>query len=626
MNLKCPDCAFSNSEVSFGGEIQKLGKKITLQVTSPSDLDRQIIKSDSASLHIPKLQLEIPRGTQKGTVSTIEGFLKTAAANIERDQPERLKLGDIDNFHRCRQVVAQLISVSNGGSINACPDTDESDEDEDEEKQSAASQFEPFEIILDDPAGNSYIENLHAPAADPNIIEQNYSRTPSQDMSLGLQPSESARQDGTIDDSNPQHKNIVNSSTAATNAKKSDDKQNYTAAGLNFDMDITSSQLQNIGRQEVLKFPSSCPNCSRHTETDMCVVDIPHFKEVVIMSLFCESCGYKSNEIKGGGAIPKFGTNITLSINGADDLAREVLKSDTAGIEIPEIDMVLQEGGLDGVYTTVEGLLNKLHKRLTDANPFGTGDSATKQHRDNDAQGGAFSKPTEAQLKYKQFLQKLKDMADGVFPFPYTLIIPDPLSNSFIGPIPKDAIALALQAEQDGNNDCYDAYEDNGMTIVEFERTEQQNEDLGLLDMKTENYQEEGVDGLERVNYGTDQPQELPDRLSRLDHRGPDHPHEVGKAPVEGDNTVMGAKSSHFAVPGMQKRGTQQQQQQLQKSEENEEQTQASKVQEKISKTEKLDKTFIASEEWVGPKTNQVFRSGALGVGYYADIPLDNIL
>ena len=36
----------------------------------------------------------------------------------------------------------------------------------------------------------------------------------------------------------------------------------------------------------------------------MCVTDIPHFKEVIIMTLNCEECGYRSNEIKGGGAIP----------------------------------------------------------------------------------------------------------------------------------------------------------------------------------------------------------------------------------------------------------------------------------------------------------------------------------
>jgi zinc finger protein len=119
------------------------------------------------------------------------------------------------------------------------------------------------------------------------------------------------------------------------------------------------------------------------------------------MSMVCEQCGFKSNEIKGGGAIPKFGTRITLTIRGPEDLGREVLKSDTAGIAIPELELELQEGGLDGVYSTVEGLLKKMKDRLESANPFGSGDSAKKQHLTND--GGDF---LPSRWRYMGFLKK----------------------------------------------------------------------------------------------------------------------------------------------------------------------------------------------------------------------------
>ena len=46
----------------------------------------------------------------------------------------------------------------------------------------------PFTLILDDPAGNSNIENLCAPNPDPNIIEKRYKRTNEQIEALGLQP------------------------------------------------------------------------------------------------------------------------------------------------------------------------------------------------------------------------------------------------------------------------------------------------------------------------------------------------------------------------------------------------------------------------------------------------------
>jgi hypothetical protein len=132
--------------------------------------------------------------------------------------------------------------------------------------------------------------------------------------------------------------------------------------------------------------------------------------------------------------------------------------------------------------------------------------------------------------------------------FPFTLIICDPLANSFIGPIPKHAIALSLQAEEEDSKACYDAYLDPGMLIEEFERTYDQNEMLGLNDIKTEGY------GHGKY-YGTDHMQDDPDRIRRIDIRGPDHPHEVGKAPVEGDTTIMGPGSANFSVPSIGQRG-----------------------------------------------------------------------
>jgi zinc finger protein len=31
----------------------------------------------------------------------------------------------------------------------------------------------------------------------------------------------------------------------------------------------------------------------------MVAVDIPYFKEVIIMAVSCDACGYKNNEVKG---------------------------------------------------------------------------------------------------------------------------------------------------------------------------------------------------------------------------------------------------------------------------------------------------------------------------------------
>ena len=581
------DCNFRNSEVNFGGEIQEKGERIEFTIMSPEDLNRQVIKSDSASFCIPTLEFEIPPCTQRGTISTLEGILKRAATNLQELQPERLKHGDVDNFHRCQCVIHKLRRIA-GDDSNGC--------DEEEEEDDQNKPLFPLLIMLDDPAGNSFIENPNAPKPDANIKSTKYFRTPRQDMALGLQPSMEAVTAGTIDDSNPAHKNPVNvpKDSHILEMEKGNEDDNF-------------------GHREVLRFSTTCPHCHKEAETDMCMIDIPHFREIIIMSLLCEYCGYKSNEIKGGGAIPKFGTKTTLRILNEDDLAREVLKSDTAGVEIPELELELDEGGLDGVYTTVEGLLNKLYDRLKSVNPFGSGDAATKQHREND--GGSFSAPSLNHVRYMAFLEKLKDYADGK-KFPFTLIISDPLSNSFVGPVPQDAVELSLQAEKEGSNSCYDSYVDHGMDIEEYERTFEQNEVLGLNDIKTENYQ---ADENVTADWGTDKLQELPDRLRRLDMRGPDHPHAVGKAPVEGDVTVMGPKSKNFAVPAMAQRGRKADGAAKPSSVDDND------LHATLHKFEHDDAEFRMCEEYNGPIEGMVFKYGAQGMGYYTDIPLDKL-
>lgn len=48
------ECGEHNNEVTFGGEIQLQGCSFTLEVTEQKDLDRQLIKSDSASVLLPE--------------------------------------------------------------------------------------------------------------------------------------------------------------------------------------------------------------------------------------------------------------------------------------------------------------------------------------------------------------------------------------------------------------------------------------------------------------------------------------------------------------------------------------------------------------------------------------------
>jgi zinc finger protein len=59
----CEECGFKNSEVQFGGSLADFGIKCNLKVIDMFNMDRQIVKSEYATITIPELGLEIPACT-----------------------------------------------------------------------------------------------------------------------------------------------------------------------------------------------------------------------------------------------------------------------------------------------------------------------------------------------------------------------------------------------------------------------------------------------------------------------------------------------------------------------------------------------------------------------------------
>lgn len=59
------------------------------------------------------------------------------------------------------------------------------------------------------------------------------------------------------------------------------------------------------------------------------------------------------------------GIKITLHFENEEDLKRDLFLSSTARIMIPEIELETSTGTLGGTYTTVEGILEKVHHFLS---------------------------------------------------------------------------------------------------------------------------------------------------------------------------------------------------------------------------------------------------------------------
>eukprot|EP01112_Ceratiomyxa_fruticulosa_P017640 TRINITY_DN5536_c0_g1_i1.p1 TRINITY_DN5536_c0_g1~~TRINITY_DN5536_c0_g1_i1.p1 ORF type:complete len:526 (-),score=131.00 TRINITY_DN5536_c0_g1_i1:100-1677(-) len=419
MNFECPHCDYTSKEIQYGGKIEDKGARLELTVKNARDLNRQVVKSDTATVTIPSLEFEIPAQTQKGSINTIEGFLSQSIDGLEKAQVLR-RIEDAETADKIDSFISLLTSTLH-------------------------LEKGPFVFVVDDPSGNSYIENPLAPNEDPQLKITHYVRTEQQDIACGLTPHTHANNTQAHEQArekiNQQIANTTPSTTTTTTTTSS-----YTHPG---DEDKDKEK-------EVMTFPDFCTSCGEPGELRMVQTSIPYFKDIVLMAYNCEYCGYKSNEIKAGGAISAKGRRITLKVENLEDLSRDILKSETANVYIPELDLHLGTGTLGGRFTTIEGLLSQILDEL-ESNPFVRGDSSDP----------------EAREKYNHFVGTLTSFLDGTKKF--TIELDDPVANSHI-------------------QNLFAPDPDPNMTIEDYERDWQQNEDLGLNDIKTENYGEDEHD------------------------------------------------------------------------------------------------------------------------------------
>lgn len=176
-----------------------------------------------------------------------------------------------------------------------------------------------------------------------------------------------------------------------------------------------------------------------------CQTNIPHFADLVIMSFSCDYCGAHSTETKNSGVISEKCTTIKLNATSEVDLKRDLFKSETCNVKIPELELELDYGTLGGVLTTVEGLLEKISTHMKEINPFSDSDDDLAQ-------------------KMLGIINSLDDMRSAKINF--TLILEDPLSNSFIqNPYHPEADKNAITEKRDRTEDEIDYLGINEMQV-----------------------------------------------------------------------------------------------------------------------------------------------------------------
>ncbi|KAH0577664.1 ZPR1 zinc-finger domain-containing protein [Spironucleus salmonicida] len=394
-SFKCKNCGLFGRDVQQASEIQDRSVEITLPVKCSKDLSRGIVKSSFCLTMIPELGFEIAARPMSGVYTTLEGLLKQVVDNLgllqaERRQHDSVYAAQIDDFiERLNQLLAKT-------AIQEIP-----------------SQEPLFTIKFTDPSGNSHVE----PFEDLPYTEKFIYRTNEQAKEIGL--------------------------TKIQEKQIQQEAKSIKIDPIKLD-DITILCDQN---DVVAELPIDCPNCEKKIFNRSVIINIPYFKQCLLQAASCDDCSYRSVEISSAGAISPVGRRTTFKVTDATDLSRDVLKSDTCSIEIPELGLELQPGTLGGVYTTLEGLMTMLKDELTKHSMYWVGD--------------AYRDPSQ-QNNFNELVYKLNDCVDGKMKF--TIIIDDPLDGSFI-------------------KNIYAPDPDPEMQVVTYERTHEQNEEFGFNDI-----------------------------------------------------------------------------------------------------------------------------------------------
>lgn len=491
-SFTCPQCHFRNSEIQSAGEIQPKGCVYTVHITNAEDLNRQVVKSEHATVSIPEIQLTIP--SKRGQLTTIEGVLSDTLRDLAMDQPLRKHMQP-ETFpkiealcDRLREVLGESKDDDDNGGGDGRADAESTEADSNNtalrsygpvsgisgtQDKDDARIFAPLTFKLEDPTGNSFIEFLGAiegrGMSDAKWSKRDVARTKEQNEALGLKSASGSGAGGEAAEATDKdkrgggagHKGGATASEDAREMKRSRGQDGAPVAmasketalaealGGGFNKEAGETEREN---EEIFSFQGNCGTCNAALTTLMKRVSIPYFKDILIMSTNCDQCGYRDNEVKSGSAIPPKGKRLTLRVEDGEDLSRDILKSESAGLSVPEIDLHLAPGTLGGRFTTLEGLLQQVYDELSER-VLMRGDSSVQRNN------------------FEGFLGKLK-AAMSAEACPYTVILDDPLADSYIqNPYAPDV--------------------DEQVKVEEYERTHDQNEDLGLIDIKVDDYSEE---------------------------------------------------------------------------------------------------------------------------------------
>jgi zinc finger protein len=284
MSFKCDHCGHRDSEVNSAGEIQRTfsahfgnsadisakGVNYTVHLLSRKDLDRQLVKSNTATITLPDYQLTIPPG--RGQLTTVEGVIRDTIRDLDMEQPVRRHI-DPETAAKIDKMLTdlrELLGIDNND--------DEMNADDPNQKP-----FKPTPVVVDDPSGNSFFQ-FKGTTSDSQWNMRPYNRTFEQNVTLGLvarpddMPEQSASGQPLVDES---HK-----------LNKPEDFELRRNIG-----NTVTREDGTVVPDEIFSFPSTCSSCGHPLETLMQQVNIPYFQVSISLPSALSMLTYRTSSL-----------------------------------------------------------------------------------------------------------------------------------------------------------------------------------------------------------------------------------------------------------------------------------------------------------------------------------------
>lgn len=169
--------------------------------------------------------------------------------------------------------------------------------------------------------------------------------------------------------------------------------------------------------------PGTCPACGSEIQIVHHHLEIPHFPDLLLVSIACGACGYRHTDtiILGEGDPVRW----TVRVEDPGDLTIRVARSTTGRIKIPELGLAVEPGAAcEGFVTNIEGILYRFEQAVEAilVNP------ESEEER-------------TAALRMMETIAAAREVA-----FPFTVILEDPAGNSVL--VSEKAEKMPLDPEE----------------------------------------------------------------------------------------------------------------------------------------------------------------------------------